>query len=35
MAANPLPRRARTAVTAVFFVNGAVFSSLFARLPAI
>jgi MFS family permease len=35
MAANALPRRARTAVTAVFFVNGAVFSSLFARLPAI
>lgn len=35
MAANALPRRARAAVTAVFFVNGAVFSSLFARLPAI
>lgn len=35
MAANALPRRARTAATAVFFVNGAVFSSLFARFPAI
>lgn len=35
MAANALPHRARIAATAVFFVNGAVFSSLFARLPAI
>ena len=32
---NEPPRRARVAVTAVFFVNGAVFASLFARLPAI
>jgi len=29
------PLRARAAVTAVFFVNGAVFSSWYARLPAI
>jgi predicted MFS family arabinose efflux permease len=35
VAANDPPRGARTAVTAVFFVNGAVFSSLFSRLPAI
>jgi len=35
MAANAPPRRARVSVTAVFFVNGAVFSSLFARLPAV
>ena len=32
---NDPPRRARVAVTTVFFVNGAVFSSLFSRLPAI
>jgi MFS family permease len=35
MAANASPGRSRAAVTVVFFVNGAVFSSLFARLPAI
>jgi MFS family permease len=34
MDANPL-RRSRLVVTAVFFANGLVFSSLFARLPAI
>lgn len=28
-------RRERTAVTALFFLNGATFSSFFARLPAI
>lgn len=28
-------RRERVAVTVVFFVNGALFGSLFARLPAI
>jgi len=33
--ANEPPRHARAAVTAVFFVNGAVFSSLFSRMPAI
>jgi MFS family permease len=32
---NAPPTRARAAVTAVFLVNGAVFASLFARLPAI
>ena len=32
---NERARRERVAVTAVFFVNGALFSSLFARLPAI
>jgi predicted MFS family arabinose efflux permease len=35
MAANRQPRRDRAAVALVFFVNGSVFSSLFARLPAI
>ncbi len=35
MAANRQPGRERAAVAAVFFVNGSVFSSLFARLPAI
>lgn len=29
------PARARTAVTSIFFLNGAVFSSWYARLPAI
>lgn len=32
---NESARRERVAVTVVFFVNGALFSSLFARLPAI
>jgi MFS family permease len=31
----PSPARARAAVTAVFFLNGAVFTSWYARLPAI
>src|ERR671915_165225 len=31
----PSPARARAAVTAVFFLNGAVFVSWYARLPAI
>ncbi len=30
-----MPMRARTVVTSIFFLNGAVFSSWYARLPAI
>jgi MFS family permease len=32
---SPELRRARAAICAVFFVNGVVFSSLFARMPAV